>query len=391
MAQLRFPSGIDSEEFLLRYWQKRPLYLPGALPAFDCALEPDELAGLACADEIESRLVLQSTGDPPWQVRYGPFEPGDFKHLPDTHWTLLVQDVDKYESGVASLLDYFRFIPDWRVDDVMVSYAVEGGSVGPHNDDYDVFLYQARGKRRWQIHSQPVGDDDCIPGLDLRILSRFEAEEEWVLGRGDMLYLPPGVAHWGTALDNDCVTCSVGFRAPAWRDLAHAWCDHLATTEVPKTRYADPNLGPQDASAELSEEVAEQIRRRLEGYLNPGGDRFQRWLGRFLTETKEQLQVEQTDVPLPPSAILKRFERERVLRRHPFARFAFIRGSGERDYLFANGEEYALAGHHGAFLRAITQPRELQFEYVFAHLRDQRRREFLCRLINDGYFQFVEG
>ncbi len=304
--KLRFPKGLDAQRFLDEYWQQKPLLLRQALPGFDCQLQADELAGLACEEETESRLVLEKGGRTPWETRHGPFSEGDFRQLPESHWTLLVQDVDKHVPEVSQLLEYFRFLPDWRLDDVMVSYAADQGSVGPHSDDYDVFLYQAQGRRRWKLHYQPISEEDYIPDLDLRILPEFQAEEEWLLEAGDMLYLPPNLAHWGVA-EGECMTCSVGFRAPSYQELVSAWCDELLDYRVTPGRYRDPPLQPQLASAEIQPAAIAEIHQLLQRFLDADLEWQRSWFGRYITETKQNLQVEPADPQLEPLEFLNRY------------------------------------------------------------------------------------
>ena len=167
---------LSPAQFLAEYWQKQPLLVRGAWPGFQDPLTPEELAGLACEEGVESRLVLEQGGEKPWEVRHGPFVDDDFLKLPDSHWTLLVQDVEKHIADLAALLEPFRFIPDWRIDDLMISYAPPAGTVGPHVDDYDVFLLQGQGRRRWQISRRPVEPDNCLPDTELRILREFVPE-----------------------------------------------------------------------------------------------------------------------------------------------------------------------------------------------------------------------
>jgi 50S ribosomal protein L16 3-hydroxylase len=386
---LRFPNGISSEQFLREYWQQKPLLLRQALPGFVCGLEPDELAGLACEEGIESRLVLEKDGKTPWEVCHGPFGEEVFSQLPESHWTLLVQDVDKQVPEVALLLDYFRFLPDWRVDDVMVSFAADQGSVGPHVDDYDVFLYQAKGRRRWRIHHQPVTEHDFIPGLDLRILPQFETEEEWLLEPGDMLYLPPRLAHWGVS-EGECMTCSVGFRAPSHRDLCSAWCDEILDRRVTSGRYRDPALQPQAASAEIKPAAMAEIHRLLQSLLDTDAELQRRWFGRFITETKPHLQVEPATQVLEPVEFLNRYRVSRVLRRNSYTRFAFSRGSAGQDSLFANGSEYLLPSEEADFLPVITRYRELHFGYLEEWLQQPDYLQLVCDLYNDGHFEFPD-
>ena len=192
--------GMPAVEFLGRYWQKRPLLIRQAFPGFESPVTPDDLAGLACEEIAPSRIVVHRPRGDRWELRHGPFAEGDFARLPKTRWTLLVQDCDKLLAEVGALLCEFRFVPDWRLDDVMISYAVDGGSVGPHLDQYDVFLLQAQGRRRWSISVDPRAPTEFRPGLPLKLLQSFLPTHDWVLEPGDMLYLPPGVPHHGVAV-----------------------------------------------------------------------------------------------------------------------------------------------------------------------------------------------
>ena len=389
MHELNFPKGLTAEKFLERHWQRKPLLFRQALPGFKCGLDPDELAGLACEEGVESRLVLEKHGATPWEARYGPFDESDFTQLPESHWTLLVQDVDKHLPEVARLLEPFRFIPDWRLDDVMVSFAADQGSVGPHTDDYDVFLFQAKGRRRWKIHYQTVTEADFIPGLDLRILPTFEADEEWLLEPGDLLYLPPNLAHWGIA-EGECMTCSVGFRAPTLREMAAAWFEQTIERPLPSGRYRDPPLTPQPASGEIRSEALRDFMALLEQRLvNLHQDR--RWFGRFITEPKEHLQVTPREHPLTPEAFHNRLRERAVIHRHGFTRLAFTRGDGDdRDTLYANGQAYTLPSESGDFLPVVTRQRDLHFGYLQEWLEQPVYRNLLCRLYNDGHLVFED-
>lgn len=389
MHALQFPNGLTAETFLTRHWQKKPLLFKQALPGFQCGLEPDELAGMACEAGIESRLVLEKHGATPWEARYGPFDEATFSQLPESHWTLLVQDVDKHLPAVARLLEHFRFIPDWRLDDVMVSYAADQGSVGPHIDDYDVFLYQAKGCRRWKIHYQTVSEEEFIPGLELRILPEFEAEEEWLLEPGDMLYLPPNVAHWGIA-EGECMTCSVGFRAPTLREMAAAWFEQTIEQNLPTTRYRDPALKPQAAPGEIQAKSLAEFRDLLQVRL-ARLERDNRWFGRFITEPKEHLQVEPVGEPLSETAFLNRFREAAVIQRHGFTRLAFTRNDGDgNDTLYANGQAYTLPSESGDFLPVVTRQCELHFGYLQEWLAQPVYLALLCRLYNDGHLEFAD-
>jgi len=190
---------FDSEKFINLYWQKQPFILRNAFAEFESWSEslvsPEELAGLACEDDVHCRLVIEKDGSSPWQLRYGPFEEQDFIDLPETHYSLLVSECEKWFPELTDLLDQVRFIPDWRIDDLMISYASAHGSVGPHVDEYDVFLFQAMGSRRWQFCDNRVEQPPLIPDMELAILQEFSPDQDIVLNPGDMLYLPPCISH----------------------------------------------------------------------------------------------------------------------------------------------------------------------------------------------------
>ena len=248
---------LSTEEFLRDYWQQKPLLIRQAFPNFQAPLSSDELAGLAC-DTDTARLVLEKGGKTPWEMRHGPLRKKDFAKLPATHWTLLVNDIEKLLPEFADIIEPFRFIPDWRIDDLMISYAVDGGSVGPHIDAYDVFLLQAQGQRCWQISSQACAEDNFIPDIDLRIMQSFTAEEEWLLEPGDMLYLPPDIPHYGVAV-GDCMTYSVGFRAPSRADLLEDLLGHILEQPAMQERFRDPKRSLQADPSTLAEADLERL------------------------------------------------------------------------------------------------------------------------------------
>jgi len=244
--------NLDVGTFLAQYWQTRPLLIKQAFPGFNSVLTPEELAGLACEEGVHSRLVLEKDGPAPWHLRYGPFKEEDFTGLPLSHYSLLVSECEKWMPELRELLDCFNFIPRWRVDDLMISYAPDGGSVGPHIDEYDVFLIQAKGMREWSIQRVlPTGVEN-IPGLDLAILEQFDADETWLLEPGDMLYLPPRIAHHGVARGEECMTYSVGFRAPAVSDIMDSFLLEASDHKLTDVRYYDHPLNRDRDPAEIN-------------------------------------------------------------------------------------------------------------------------------------------
>ena len=213
----RFQLPLPADDFLRKHWQKTPLFMPGAATGLDNP-DADTLAGLALEEGVEARII-QGAGNGPWQLQQGPLEESVFDRLGEENWTLLVQSVDHFLTDTSLLLDSFSFLPNWRLEDIMMSYAAKGGSVGPHFDRYDVFLIQAAGTRRWQIGDVCDDSSPRQPHPDLKLLADMSVREEFVARPGDVLYLPPGVAHHGVAEDSDCLTWSVGFRAPDYQML----------------------------------------------------------------------------------------------------------------------------------------------------------------------------
>jgi len=249
--------NIAVNDFLRDYWQQRPLLIRQAFPNLQMPLSAEELAGIACETDT-ARLVLERGGRQAWEVRHGPLNANDFRRLPNSHWTLLVNDMEQWQPALKTLLNAFRFIPDWRIDDLMVSYAVDGGSVGPHVDAYDVFLLQISGTRCWQISTQSDDADNVLPDLDLRIMRDFTAEQTWLLEPGDMLYLPPGVPHHGVAV-GECMTASIGFRAPSRAELLEDLLGHLLEQDAMTERYHDPGRTIATDPSQLAAADLEQL------------------------------------------------------------------------------------------------------------------------------------
>lgn len=284
--------GRTPRNFLRDYWQKKPLLVRGALPGFQGLLARNDLIDLACRDDSQSRLVIQQKGE--WQVEHGPFATRDFSRLSKKAWTLLVQDVNHFLPAARDLLRRFNFIPYARLDDLMVSYAPKGGGVGPHFDSYDVFLLQGMGRRLWQISVQP--DRSLIADAPLRILRNFRPEQEWVLEPGDMLYLPPGYAHNGVAED-DCMTYSIGFRAPSYQELATQFLVYLQDHIKIDGMYHDPDITLQAHPAHISLAMLRQTGVAL-GKIKWNNADIERFIGTYLTEPKPHVFFTQPTRPM---------------------------------------------------------------------------------------------
>jgi 50S ribosomal protein L16 3-hydroxylase len=275
---------LDINEFVQQYWQKKPCLLRNALPNFESVVSPEELAGLACEEDVHCRLVLENSGDKPWAVRYGPFEEQDFLDLPESNYSLLVSECEKWLPELNDLLDQFRFIPDWRIDDLMISYAPEGGSVGPHVDQYDVFLLQALGTRRWQYCETPSQDDPVIDGLELAILQDFNPQQDVVLNPGDILYLPPGYAHHGVALER-CMTYSIGFRAPNAASALESFALESERLETTSERYRDADLELERHHAEITDQEIERFRDMANRMLEQSPGLWRDAIGKLLSDS----------------------------------------------------------------------------------------------------------
>ena len=331
--------GMPSPRFLRDYWQKRPLLIRNAFHGFNSPMTPEDLAGLACEEAALSRLVLHDRKKDQWSLRNGPFAEDEFPKLPKHDWTLLVQDVDKWDADVRALLSAFDFLPRWRLDDVMVSFAAPGGSVGAHVDQYDVFLLQAQGRRRWQINVDSAAPKTFRDDTELKLLRTFNPTHEWILGPGDMLYLPPGVPHHGVA-ENACLTFSIGMRAPSQAELLMDFAEHLAQRLPDEARYADPDLALPADCCEIDAAALARVRNALPA-LRCGDDaEFADWFGRYITGYRS------TSIAAPRRAPGNEAVRAALLGdggllRHPFARMAWAR-SGKSARLFANGESYAM-------------------------------------------------
>jgi 50S ribosomal protein L16 3-hydroxylase len=270
---------LSVEQFMRRFWQRAPLLVRGALPGFESPMPAARLFELAARDDVESRVVTAFDGR--WAMRRGPIDRLPGRRRPG--WTLLVQGVDLHDDAMHALLQRFRFVPDARLDDLMVSFATDGGGVGPHLDSYDVFLLQAQGTRRWRV--APPGDTSLVPGVPLKLLADFAPTQEWVLEPGDMLYIPPGWGHEGTAV-GECMTFSIGFRAPSRVEFLSAFLAAAGDAPGgPDPRFGDRGRPPAPRPGELPDDLAE----RLRGWAlrwRPSTASVDRFVGSFLTEPK---------------------------------------------------------------------------------------------------------
>jgi len=480
--------GMSPARFLRDYWQKRPLLIRGAFAHFENPVEPNDLAGLACEELALARIVIEESAahrsptsfprkresmlnkpaagnrlaslrsdsrfrgndvekwrkdadkrrsdidkriDAPapssrWILRNGPFAESDFATLPKTHWTLLVQDVDKWDADVAALLQPFDFLPSWRVDDVMISYAEDGGSVGAHVDQYDVFLLQGLGRRRWQISVDPEAPKTFRDDTELRLLREFAATHEWVLEPGDMLYLPPGVPHHGVAL-GACMTYSIGMRAPSQAELLIDFAETLAERVPETSRLTDPDLLPSRGDGEIDDAALARVMaampwfrggdqsssptsssRRTPGsssLLRKKSDASQKqerigntdscsgtldssllrtWFGRFITRYRSAHAVAPNPRPPSDAAFARAFEENARVRRNPWSRCAWTR-EGRDALLFVAGDAYPCSVR---LARLVAAQSEFALSAAPAAARD---RAVLRDLVTAGHLALVRA
>ena len=329
---------FDQAAFLRECWQKKPALIRQAWLEWSNPLEPDELAGLACEDDIESRLVNRS--DLGWTLEHGPLPAERFGEVGADPWTLLVQSVDHHVPAVAALIAPLRFIPEWRIDDVMVSYAVDGAGVGAHFDQYDVFLVQGLGRRRWQVGQRCDDATELLPHDDLRLLARFEPSDEWILEPGDMLYVPPGFAHNGLAGGDDCMTYSIGFRAPSRSELIEGWTDHVLAGLEDDDRYTDPDLALQDNPGEIAASALARLQAMVtERLLDPA--EFAQWFGAYSTAPKNPAIDWRPDHAMDLPDLLAAIDQGTPLLRNPASRFAFVQHDAMTLTLFVDGRAYS--------------------------------------------------
>jgi len=365
--------SMSPATFLSRYWQKRPLLLRQAFPAFVDPLSPEELAGLACEADAEARLVF--TRPDTWELKSGPFRTRDFTRLPERDWTLLVQAVDQWVPEVKALLASVSFIPSWRVDDVMISYATANGGVGPHFDYYDVFLVQGRGSRVWKTGQHCSSTDTLRNDSGLKLLKEFHCEQEYLLQSGDVLYVPPGVAHWGVSCD-DSLCYSIGFRAPSVAELLLGYSEALHAQLPPDIRYTDPPTRMLPVAGEIDTAALKQARRLLLATLRDD-TAFARWFGSQLTDPKYP------DLVQGPDQLPDISDPALQLLANPASRFAWQRHDNSI-LLFADGECFTRPASALLLRLCTTLGKPGAVFTVGPYLRNKSLRALLEQLLVQG-------
>ena len=375
------------EAFLSQYWQKKPLLIQNALPGIKSPVSADVLAGLACEEGVESRLIIKDNES--WQLQHGPFNDEIFSTLPESDWTLLVQAVDHYIPQAAELLEKFNFIPRWRIDDLMMSYANNGGGVGAHYDNYDVFLVQTSGQRQWQVGGNYNDRSAINEELPVKILNDFQPTDTWILNPGDILYLPPGIGHNGTALGDGCITCSVGFRAPSHNEILREYTDYIGHQLSESFRYQDSDLASQSNSGEISAQTLEKIEQILSQYLQDP-EKISDWFGRYITTPKYQqlndLEIYQSEHSYSHAELIKHFSSSYCLARNESSRFAF-KVKAQQNLLYVDGTHVETHTDSNQLVELLCCNIKIQAE-DFA--QTQVNLNLLLTLLNRNSLYFME-
>ena len=387
-AKPGLPLGMSPATFLRDYWQKRPLLIRAAFPDFETPVMPEDLAGLACEEGALARIVSHDRATDGWTLRTGPFQEEDFPGMPDHDWTLLVQDVDKWDPEVRALTSYFNFLPRWRMDDVMISFAATGGSVGAHVDQYDVFLLQAHGQRRWQIDASESTKGkrpslEFRPDVELKLLKKFKATHDWVLGPGDMLYLPPNVPHNGVAV-NPCLTFSFGMRAPSSAELISDYLDDLVADADESIRFQDPDLKLPEDPNEIDEAAMKRVVAALNALRMNDPDRLGNWFGRFITTYRAAGDILPSQAPPSPEDVVAELENGGVLERHPWARLAWRRATRGAS-LYCSGLAFQLSIKDAQTLAGAEQ-----IDITLFNKLGNKGRDALMELIVGGHYQLLD-
>ena len=365
---------LTLERFLSEFWQQKPILIRGAFEDFKPVIAPDELAGLALEEDVESRLIRYNPSNNDYQLERGPIPEERFGELPEENWTLLVQAVDHYIPEATDLLNLFSFIPRWRIDDLMISYATPGGGVGPHYDNYDVFLIQASGTRRWELGGYEDSSSPRLPDAPVMVLSEFESEIEFDLAVGDMLYLPPRLAHNGIATSEDCITYSVGFRAPSESEFLRSISDHIGEQLSAEKRFTDPERTITKAPGQVDKADAASIKARLVELISDEQN-FNQWLGELLSEPKYPDMVQ----AVAEDEFNDWFQEalEVGVEVAPNTRLIYLESDSNR--LFCNGESISVESTEWPLAKSLADYRNLAPDDL-----DSNQQELLTKLFKLG-------
>ena len=377
MYQLTINS-LTEQEFLKEYWQKKPLLIKQGFRDFEDPLDANELAGLAMEESIESRIITNQNND--WQAHHGPFE--DFELLTEQHSTLLVQAVDHWHPDAAQILEPFRFIPNWRIDDLMISYSTPGGGVGPHLDQYDVFIIQGEGKRHWRVGMPDSNLKQFAQNKSLLQVEQFPAVIDCILEPGDILYIPPGCPHEGYAVEN-AINYSVGFRAPNQQDLLSSFADYVIDKEVGNTRYSDPLLETRESKGLLSNSETDKVKQLLASLLQDDA-LFKSWLGQTTSEPKHEMDLMPPEDLYTPDQVAQLIdESEEVFERLGGTRAIYQHTDNEL-ILSVNGQNFLLPKTDLAVVKLLTDDVSVTAEQIKSSKNSLKFTQSFTTLLNEG-------
>jgi 50S ribosomal protein L16 3-hydroxylase len=381
LNSFKISPSFERQGFLEQYWQKKPVLLRGLIPNFLDPISPEELAGLACEAEIESRIVRASQPDV-WELTEGPFPEITFQELSDRNWTVLVQAVDQWLESVAKLKHCFNFVPSWRIDDVMVSFATAGGGVGPHYDNYDVFLIQGLGSRRWRIGAKCNETAPLADNSGLRIIAEFDQHEEYFLHPGDALYIPPGYSHWGVA-QTDSLCYSLGFRAPSFAEMLEGFSDRIIDNLPATRRFVDYKPSIPKRVGEIDRQAIGEIFQELKELITSKPE-FERWFGCYGTRSKYPDQIIPRLKAIHSNDLCTLLQTAQLCR-HPASRYAFQDSTeNSKLILFVDGEEFVLGIDLINLVSLLCSSAALDNDNFYILLESKGAQDLVASLLNQG-------
>ncbi|GAA0821397.1 cupin domain-containing protein [Colwellia asteriadis] len=376
-------NDMTQQEFLDKYWQKKPVIIRQGFKNFQDPICADEVAGLAMEAEVESRLVHKE-GDK-WQAAFGPFE--SYEHLGSENWSLVVQALDNFSEEAAEMIEAFRFLPHWRLDDLMASFATPGGSVGPHMDNYDVFICQGSGKRRWRVGDRGEHVEFAAHESLLHV-EPFDAIIDDVLEAGDIVYIPPGFPHEGVSLDTS-MSFSIGFRANSGVSLMSAFADHLIDNDLGKALLTDPDRQVVEHSGEISNNDFESLKGQLQGLLD-NKDVLKGFLGNFLTAAKHELDIMLPDEPFDLTEV------SNLLTSHAIKRLGGLRAfyfedTVEQGTCYINGTELEFCQDIAPGVKLLCNQSMIFPDDLGDMAYNAAFVELVALLLNQGYWYLAEA
>ena len=379
---------VSIETFLTEYWQRKPLLIRNALPGFEDFITPEELAGLACDEDVESRLVFSTNNQ--YQVKHGPFREREFTFLSEQDWTLLVQSLDLWCPEVSQLKSLVNFLPEWRIDDIMLSYAVANGGVGPHFDYYDVFLVQGLGTRHWSVGEFCDSHTPVETDSGQKILSHFEATEEWTVETGDILYIPAGYSHYGSAV-NPSLCYSIGFRAPSLADTMLDFSQHLADDMTEDQRYRDSESFSSPNPGEITPQSLTSLKQALVEAMNNESE-LQAWFGQYMTEPRIPELIVPNIPQMDSASMLKLLQETTAIAVLPCSRLAWSSCNGLFRF-FADGASVSVENPGALLLQLNSLLHAREFDQPIdvdeAMIKDEQTLSLLTFLYNRGSIELL--